>query len=913
MNLNWAWKRADGVSLDTVKLTNDFSSGDWQPTKPGDDVFHGRRGFVWIRTELGSAPPNPNRKIHFESVDDNAAVFLNGARLAVHRGWDDPFDVSLASAWKAGGPNELEVLDENTDGPGGLGGPVWVFIEKPEPQGAPEAQPAYDDSGWRKVHLPHDYVIEGTYDRAADNSHASLPLTPAWYRREVAFPKSYRGRSIWVDFDGVFRDSTVYWNGHKLGTWQSGYIGFRYDLSRYANFGGRNVLAVRVDPRRGEGWWYEGGGIYRHVWLNVASPVHIKPWSTFVRSNVDLDGPSADVTVSASILNTTGTLEYGQVLFKLLAPNGHMIAQRLNTVQLWQPGENNCETRFHLDRVSLWSVEAPKLYTATVQLLRADRSRVDLDSDGTLFGIRKAEFDVNRGFLLNGKPVKIKGTCNHQDHAGVGIAIPDNLLYWRIQRLKEIGCNAYRCSHNPPAPALLDACDRLGMLVMDETRHLGDALGLKTPPGTDYSDLYEVKNMVLRDRNHPSVIMWSMCNEEPLQGKPEGAKIFSAMRDTVLKLDPTRPVTCAMSGGWGDGISRVEDLVGMNYSPQRYDEIHADFPNRPMYGSETASTMTTRGIYENEPANGYVSAYDIMQDAEDAWQPIAERPWMAGGFVWTGFDYKGEPSPYGWPAISSNYGIMDSCGFAKDNTYYYQAWWNDKPIVHIEPHWNWPGKEGQPIKVWVFSNGDSVELFLNGKSLGRKQMPPYRHLEWEVPYAPGKLIAKAYNSYGALSASDEVDTVGPAVALRFHTNPEWLNDTEDVTEIQLDVVDAQGRIVPTANNLIHFRVDRLALPKAFAFETSGSELGPNGRLASPKSWLEAAPGKPDAQIVGVGNGDPSDHSPDRTSQRLAFNGHCACFVGAPSGHGGILIRAEASGLQGASCTVFVMLRKHGPR
>ncbi len=823
-------------------------------------------GFAWFRADLGSGPRPKNSIIHFETVDDNALVFLNGKRLGIHQGWSDPFDMALGDAWNPGGPNRLVVLVQNTDGPGGIMGPVYLTTQMAD-TAAKEAQPTFNDSSWRIVHVPHDYVVEGTFTPTADAGHGSLPVTTAWYRKTFTLPASYRGKSAWIDFDGVYRKSTVYLNGHKLGTWASGYAGFRYGINRYANFGGRNVLAVRVDPRMAEGWWYEGGGIYRHVWLNFADPVHVRPWGTYVKTDVS-SLQQATISATAAIDNTTSAEDNVVVIFQIFGPDGRRVSAERSSANVPAFGHLDVGQSFKIGNPKLWSIERPNLYVLDTSMLRAG---AQIDHTRTSFGIRSFYFDADRGFFLNGKPVKLKGTCNHQDHAGVGIAIPDSLLEWRIKKLKEMGSNAYRCSHNPPAAELLDACDRLGMVVMDETRHLGDATGPKSSPGTGTSDLSELRSMVLRDRNHPSIVMWSLFNEEGLQGTPEGAKIFTAMRDVVRKLDPTRPCTGAMNGGWGQGITLVQDLQGINYAIGSYDGFHKRFPNLPTYSSEIASTVGTRGIYANDAKLGYVSSYDTQkpnwgETAEESWAAIAARPFMAGEFVWTGFDYKGEPTPYGWPCINSHFGIMDICGFPKDNFFYYQAWWGDKPIVHIAPHWNWKGQEGKPIKVQVFSNAPYVELSLNGKLIGRQPMPQWGHVEWDVPYQPGWLVARAGDK--RLLATDEVDTTGSPAAIRLKTSVRRIaTDEEEVSPVEVEIVDAKGRVVPTADNLVKFEV-----------------TGP-------------------AHVAGVGNGDPSSHEPDKASQRHAFNGRCMALVGESARAGRITVRASSPGLASATLSI----------
>src|SRR6185369_249302 len=424
-----------------------------------------------------------------------------------------------------------------------------------------------------------------------------------------------------------------------------------------------------------------------------------------------------------------------------------------------------------------------------------------VDRDETTFGVRTVSFDADKGFFLNGKRVEIKGTCNHQDHAGVGAALPDRLQYFRIEKLKEMGSNAYRTSHNPPTPELLDACDKLGMLVMDETRMMSS-----NPEG-----LSQLQRLVRRDRNHPCVFIWSLGNEEREQGTERGARIVSTMKRLVKSIDPTRLVTVAMNGRWGTGISSVLDVQGCNYYDGEIDAFHKKFPQQPMIGSETASTVCTRGIYENDKEKGYVSAYDVNRPswgatAETWWKIYDQRQFQAGGFVWTGFDYRGEPTPYAWPCISSHFGIMDTCGFPKDNYYYYRAWWSGEPTLHIFPHWNWSGKEGKEIEVWSHSNHDEVELFLNNQSLGRQKVQKNTHLMWKVKYSPGVLSAKGFRN-GREVATTKIETTDPAAGILLSADRTSINaDSEDVAIVTVAVVDAKGRVVPIADNEINFEV-----------------------------------------------------------------------------------------------------------
>jgi beta-galactosidase len=448
----------------------------------------------------------------------------------------------------------------------------------------------------------------------------------------------------------------------------------------------------------------------------------------------------------------------------------------------------------------------------------------------------------------------------------VGVALPDRIQEYRIEKLKEMGCNGYRCAHNPPTPELLDVCDRLGMLVVDEHRMMGSSPEI----------LGQLESLILRDRNHPSVILWSLGNEEhAIQGTDVGARIAVTMKRLVNHLDPTRPVTLAMNGDWGSQVSQVVDVQSCNYIKcGDADKFHADFPDQPMIGSETASTLTTRGVYEDDEKKGYANGFGTTlppwgASAEVSWRFWASRPFVGGVFVWAGFDYRGEPEPYVWPAVATNFGIMDICGFPKDSYYYYQSWWSDRRVLHIFPHWNWPGREGQDISVWCYSNCDEVELFLNGKSLGRQRMTRDSHLEWQVAYAPGRLEAKGYEGSQQV-VTKLVETTGTAAALRLTPDRvEIRADSEDVSMVTVAVVDAEGRVVPTAANEIAFAVSE------------------------------------DARIIGVGNGDPSSHEngADKAESRRAFNGLCMIVVQSSQAAGEIRLTAESPGLEPANAVI----------
>ena len=697
--------------------------------------------------------------------------------------------------------------------------------------GSGPASKSYSDASWRTVNLPHDWAVELPFDPGANDSHGFKPVGPgfarnnvAWYRRTFDLPESDAGKRIWLEFDGVFRDAEVFVNGWFVGHHESGYSSFRYDITDLANVGGKNVVAVKVDASRFEGWFYEGAGIYRHVWLVTTVPLAIAPDGIFVYSKFKNNVPAgpAEIHVQTRLLNSQTNAVHAVVKCEIIAPGGKSVVKfkKPETVNGAAHREVNLDTK--VSSPVLWSPESPSLY----QLVTTVESNGKVvDRQETPFGIRTVAFDVEKGFLLNGKPYELKGTCNHQDHAGVGAALPDALQYFRVAKLKEMGCNAYRTSHNPPTPELLEACDRLGLLVMDESRLLG----------SDEENLRRWEGQIRRDRNHPSVAIWSIANEEfRVQGTPTGKQVAQTMQNLVKQLDPTRPVTYAAPvGNEFEGINSIIEVRGWNYhiGTNDMDAYHAAHPAQPNVGTEQASTVSTRGIYGNDKIRGYVSAYDAnapewANRAEAWWSFFAARLWLSGGFIWTGFDYRGEPTPYGWPCINSHFGVMDTCGFPKDNFYYYQSWWTDKPVLHLLPHWNWPGKEGQAIDVWCYSNCREVELFLNGQSLGRKTMEPNSHLAWMVKYAPGVLSAKGYNG-GKVIAETKIETTGEPVAVQLTPDRSTLNaDGEDVSVFTVSATDAQGRVVPVATNLVRFEL--------------------NG------------PGK----ILGVGNGDPSCHEPD---------------------------------------------------
>jgi beta-galactosidase len=746
----------------------------------------------------------------------------------------------------------------------------------------------FDDKEWSEIDLPHDWALDLPFKDAHNlPEHGGKPLgreypetSIGWYRRVFDLPVSAAGRRIAVEFDGVGRNAVVFFNGHYLGVNFSGYAPFRFDLTDFAEYGGKNVLAVRADASFGEGWFYEGAGIYRHSWLTIADPLHIRQWGNRVTTRIQAG--VAIVNIRTDVENEGAEDKSCRVVSRLVDADGNDVASvQTSSLRLLAGGDSTFEAQATINNPRLWSLEEPYLYRAITTVESDGAVR---DGEETSFGVRSIRFDAENGFFLNEKPVKIKGTCNHQDHAGMGVALPDRLQYYRIERLKEMGSNGYRTSHNPPTPELLDACDRLGMLVMAETRMMSSC-----PEG-----LGQLERMIRRDRNHPSIVIWSLGNEEGDQGLARGVRMVTNMKRLARKLDPTRPVTVAMNGAWGKGVSNVVDVQGFNYGDEgggvntgkNIDAFHKKFPAQPTIGTETASVVSTRGIYEKDEKRGYVAAYDVSPfdyttSSEDWWTIYDERKFLSGGFAWTGFDYRGEPSPYGWPCVSSHFGIMDTCGFPKDNYFYYQSWWGADPVLHLFPHWNWSGREGQEIAVWCFTNLDSVELVLNGTSQGSRNVKRNSHVEWKVRYQPGVLEARGSKD-GRVILTHRRETTGAPAKIVLHSDRKTINaDGEDVSVIAVEVVDAQGRVVSVALNQILFRL-------------SGA-----GRL------------------IGVGNGDPSCHESDKPvsaieARRSAFNGLCMAIVQSAKRSGSIRVEASSEGLEGASVTIGVEAVKLRP-
>lgn len=728
----------------------------------------------------------------------------------------------------------------------------------------------FDDKDWETVHLPHDWAVALPFVHVANGDldshgyHAIGGLFPensiGWYRKTFRMAREDSGRRVVLRFDGIFRDSKVWVNNCYLGGNFSGYTGSSYDITDFLHYGGKNTVVVRVDASQFEGWFYEGAGIYRHAWLDLFDNDHIdREGGVFVHTVTA--GGKSEVTIETKLENSDPRESRLSVTPYITDREGRVLVRGEEKEVAVAGGGSGVTTQvMTVAQPRLWSLEDPYLYRAVV-LVRSRGAAVD--SATVRFGIRTVTIDKDKGLFLNGAPVKIHGVCCHQDHAGVGSALPDYLQYYRIGLLKEMGVNAYRTSHNAPTPELLDACDSLGMLVLDEARLLNS--------GKEYGQDFE--HQILRDRNHPSVFMWSIGNEEwVIQTSTTGKLIAQTQIQRQRLLDPTRTCTYAANvGNEYHGVNEVIPVRGFNYNLGGLDGYHREHPDQPVMGTEMASTVSTRGVFEKDTVNAYVPDYDSVyppwaSTAEQWWRIAADRDWFMGGFAWTGFDYRGEPTPFGWPDINSHFGIMDMCGFPKTVYYYYQSWWTDKDVLHIAPHWNWKGREGQLIPVWVNTNADNVELFLNGKSLGKKDMPRNGHLEWMVRYEPGKLEAVAYKKGRKLTAV--VETTGePYRIVVKASKPALRADGKDAIVFNCSVIDRQGREVPDADNLLHFSV------------------------------------KSDLRIIGVGNGNPSSHEPDQYPnggwERRLFGGRCQVIVesaGPEAGDVGASLSVSADGL-----------------
>ena len=700
--------------------------------------------------------------------------------------------------------------------------------------------PKFDDSGWAVVTLPHDYASQQPYAAEASHSHGyhtvgwQYPSTSVgWYRRTFELPDDMKGKNVAISFGGMFRDSRVWVNGFYCGGEESGYLPQEYDITDYLNPQGANVVTVRTDASMEEGWFYEGAGIYRHATLTARPFVHLVSDGHEMVADFNADGSFRALTLGAEVRNASHDAAEVGVEWRVRDAEGRIVASVRSASSRVAPQTTasfRAETVWNAER--RWSVAAPYLYQVEVRTLMSDASAPDVQS--RRIGIRQVVFDADRGLLLNGAPLKIQGVNMHQDHAGVGVAVPDGLHLWRLRQLKAMGVNTYRSSHHPAPDEVLDMCDSLGILVVDENR----LAGVSEP------QLRVLRGMIRRHRCHPSVILWSVGNEEwGIEWEQRGEAIARTLTEVCHSVDASRPSTFATSSG--PTVVVPVDVAGYNYIMQNpVEELREKYPERKCFGSEETTGCGTRGEYYDAPDGSMMAALNRIPDEKDGtlnriergWRFYATRPWAAGCCFWTGFDYGGEPNPLKWPAVSSEFGILDYCGFPKDEAYYLRAWWKSEPVVHVLPHWNLEGHEGDSVNIWVYGNASEVELFVNGRSLGRKLMPEYGHLEWRTTYRPGRLRAVGYDSRGRRCATDEVFTAGKAAGFRCDVYP-----SEDVYVVNVDIFDAKGRPVPTACDTLHFEIQG------------------------------------DVRLLGSGNGNPAHHNiapsaPTRRGSVPAFNG-----------------------------------------
>ena len=731
---------------------------------------------------------------------------------------------------------------------------------------------SYDDSAWTRVTLPHDFASSQPIEQTANVDQGYRRRGVAWYRNHLAFDMSDHGKHIELQLDGVATFATVWFNGTLVERNWSGYSSAYIDLTPYITYDDKNVLVVRVDATAMEGWWYEGAGLYRDAWIVKRDPVHIvtdgifahpvpdgasdrgTDWKIPVEVTLYNSGATtARVTVAATTWDDAGRSASAETEIEI-APLSQAVAHlslAYNNPVLWDIAQSG-SADFDFSK-------GAKLYPVSVDVQQDGHL---LDSDSVDVGYRKTRFDADLGFFLNDKPLKIKGVCLHQDHAGVGTAVPVGVLTYRLKRLKATGCNAIRFSHNAQNKILMNLCDSMGFLVMAENRNFNAS--------PDY--LKQLEWLVRRDRNHPSIYLWSVFNEEPMQATEQGYEMVRRMSAVVKSLDTSRPVTAAMNGGLEAPLSvaHAVDVVGINYQQDHYDSFHAAHPDIPMFSSEDTSAFMTRGEYKTDKEKHIMASYDDEaapwgETHRAAWKAVVERPFVAGQFVWTGFDYHGEPTPFTWPSNSSYFGIMDLCGFEKAAFHIHRAQWiDDKPVLGLVPHWNW--SPGENVRVMACTNCESVELFVNGHSAGKQKGDRLEMNYWTVPYAPGFIEVRGSNG-GKVVATARNETTGPAVALRLTADrPDLQADGRDATPVKVEAVDAKGRNVPLAQDMIIFAIEG-------------------------------------GTIIGLGNGNPTDISAEKGDRRTLFNGLAQVIVQSGEQAGKLHLTASAAGLKPGAAIV----------
>jgi beta-galactosidase len=767
----------------------------------------------------------------------------------------------------------------------------------------------FDDSSWETVAVPHDWAIEGPFNKDIDvqdktffengikttfqytGRTGALPhIGTGWYRKKITFPQKYKGHRCFIEFDGAMSHARVYLNGEFIGTWPYGYSSFCFELTDKIHFNSENILAVRLENFPIASRWYPGAGIYRHVRMVLTAPVHVGHWGTTVTTPQILKN-EAVVSVKTEVFNQTGQEEMVRLETVILDPLGRRIVSESSEEKIGK--KNVFEQKLKIADPVLWDLDSPRIYKAVSKVIIKGE---EIDSYVTEFGIRKFYFDKDKGFFLNGKNRKLNGVCLHHDLGPLGAAVNRRAIERQLEMLKDMGCNAVRTSHNPPAPELLNLCDKMGFIVIDEAFDEWKTGKCENGYHLLFDEWAEkdLRAMIRRDRNHPCIILWSIGNEIREQREKDGAVLTKYLTEICHDEDPTRPVTAGFSQ-WkhaiANGLADVVDVPGWNYKPLYYQQIHEDHPDWKMYASETASTVSSRGEYFFPAVEGkhlkhenlHSSSYDLefprwatTPDIEFAAQDMCS--FIAGEFVWTGFDYLGEPTPYNaeWPSHSSYFGIIDLCGIPKDRFYLYQSRWSGKEVLHLLPHWNWKGMEGEIIPVHCYTSFDSAELFLNGKSLGIQKKDPsskykrYR-LVWDsVKYEPGILKVIAFNDLGIPSAEKEIRTAGEPV--RIMLTPDRKNfkaDGKDLVFITVSILDKDSVLCPKSDNLIDFQVFGAGTLRA------------------------------------VGNGDPTSLESFQADYRKAFNGKCMLIVQSKREKGNVKITADSEGLKSCSVELFV--------
>ena len=748
----------------------------------------------------------------------------------------------------------------------------------------------FNDAKWRNLNLPHDWGVEGKFskDNPATPEGGALPGGIGWYRKTFIEPVSAKNKRVYIDFDGVYQKSTVWINGHELGFRPNGYISFRYELTPYLNFGGKNTIVVKVDNSvQPNSRWYSGSGIYRNVWLVTTNKVAVSHWGTYV-TTPQVSDHSAQINIKTSLLKTT----QGKVDLEtsIVDESGKTVKSITSEVKNTDDTASIVNQNIEVSNPILWSVERPYLYKVISKVLSDGKV---LDTYTTPLGIRYFNFDADKGFSLNGKHIKILGVCDHHDLGSLGSALNTRALERQLQILKAMGCNAIRTSHNPPAPELLDLCDKMGFIVMDEAFDCWEWGKVKYDYHLYFKQWHkrDLEDQILRDRNHPSVLIWSIGNEIPQQGDTSALRVAPELAAIVHSLDVTRPITTANDRP--DTTNKIIksgaiDLIGYNYHEFDYAKFHNRYPGKKFIATETTSGLETRGYYDMPsdsiriwPSNfgkfvgnpdHTVSAYDNVRPPwgsthEATWKVMKKYDFLSGFFIWTGFDYLGEPTPYSWPSRSSYFGIVDLAGFPKDIYYMYQSEWTNKPVLHIFPHWNW--QPGKAIDVWAFYNkADEVELYLNGKSLGiRKKTGDDLHVMWRVKYVPGTLKAISRKN-GNVVLTQEIHTAGAPAKIELIADRKVIKaDGKDLSFVTVKILDKDGNLVPDADNLVNFKL--------------------NGN----------------AFIASVDNGDPVSHDSFKVNYRKAFHGLALAIVQSKETPGNINFTATSKGLQSAALTI----------